>query len=85
VKYSIRKASRNDPKMDVWEVLKTPVTGDPYLIATFHDPTIARWCLGTFHGSMEVQREAGSVEEYPIDQKPVCSGLMDDVPDELVW
>ena len=39
---------------DVWEVLKTPDHGDPYLIATYPNETLSRWCLGTMHTSLEV-------------------------------
>ena len=87
MKYSIRKVPVGTTSVydrDVWEVLKFPTVGDPYIVATYSHPALARWCLGTFHSSLEVQSMGGSVEEMPAEA-PVQRPDNDDTPDELVW
>jgi hypothetical protein len=88
VKYSIRKVPAGTTSVydrDVWEVLKTPSSVDPYLIATFHDPALARWCLGSLRMSMEVQRMGSTVEDSPEDVLFTTTPNPHNLPDELAW
>ena len=87
MKYSIRKVVLGTTSVydrDVWEVLKTPTTGDPYLIATYTDPLLARWCLGSFHVSLEVTQMGGLVDRNETEVLPPGMNR-DGMPDELVW
>jgi hypothetical protein len=87
MKYSIRKVVKGFSSVydtDVWEVLKTPTAGDPYLIATYKDPALARWCLGSFHVSLEVSSQGGFVEQNEHEVLPPGMNR-DGMPDELVW
>jgi hypothetical protein len=87
VRYAVRIVPAGTTSVydrDVWEVLKYPTVGDPYIIATYHHPSLARWCLGCFQASVEVQRMGGSVDApppYPTETlRSPC-----DTPNELVW
>jgi hypothetical protein len=87
VKYSIRKVVAGTSAAhtsDVWEVIKTPEHGDPYLIATYKDPLLARWCLGSFHVSMEVTNDGGFVDQREFEVLPLGINRHG-MPDELVW
>jgi hypothetical protein len=87
VKYSIRrvvKGTSSEYDYDVWEVIKTPEHGDPYLIATYKDPLLARWCLGSFHVSMEVTNDGGFVDQREFEVLPLGINRHG-MPDELVW
>jgi len=87
MRYAVRKVPGGTSSIhtcDVWEVLKHPTAGDPYLIATYRHPSLARWCLGTFHCSVEVQRMGGSVDPPPDDMMPDNPSLNCDLPDEIV-
>jgi hypothetical protein len=56
VKYEIRKVATGTTSVherDVWEVLKVPESGDPYLVATFDHEDLANWCLGSLGMSLE--------------------------------
>jgi hypothetical protein len=88
VKYSVRKVLAGTTTAyegDVWEVLKTPSSVDPYIIAAFPHPSLALWCLGCFHSSIEVQKRGGSVEEPALDPIETVRKIPFDMPDELVW
>jgi hypothetical protein len=87
VKYSIRKVVKGTSSVydqDVWEILKTPQQGDSYLIATYPNVTLARWCLGTFHTSLEVQLQGGSVEVQTSEELQEPRKIAPDTPDELI-
>ena len=88
MRFSVRKAVKGGSsgrEIDVWEVLKTPDWGDPYLIAAFHHPSLARWCLSSLYGSVEVQRMGATVDEPPADMVNEAATLPVDMPDELIW
>jgi hypothetical protein len=88
VRYSIRKVPAGTTSVhekDAWEVLKTLDTGDPYLVATFHHPSLARWCLTSFRMSIEAQRWDAVVDEPPTETPDYSPMVKYDLPDELVW
>jgi hypothetical protein len=41
-----------------WEVMKVPGHGDPYLVATFDNESLARWCYDSLRASLEWKASA---------------------------
>jgi hypothetical protein len=61
VTFTVRKVPANFTSMndvDVWEVIKIPQTGDLYVLGTFDNESLARWCLDSLRMSVEVKRGA---------------------------
>jgi hypothetical protein len=64
VKFFIRRSPPNSVyDHETWEVLKKfdHHASDVHLIATYDNESLARWCLGSFHNSLEV-KGGGRVE-----------------------
>jgi hypothetical protein len=48
-------------EVDVWEILKVPGHGDCYLIATFDNESLARWCYDSLRASLEWKAGEGEI------------------------
>lgn len=88
MRYFVRKVPKGTSSVfpnDVWEVLKSPQAGDPYLLGVFPHPSLARWCLDSFTCSLEVQLQGGSVERADLYPEETLKAVPEGLPDELVW